>query len=189
MSASDASSTEPVSISATPTSAIPIAKTPDTPKLWAVVPAAGSGRRFGGETPKQYLILDHQPVMLHSIQRLFSLPLAGCVLAISADDTQARVLLDPYAESVHFVTGGAERMDSVLAGLEYLQHVASPDDWVLVHDVARPCIHPESLRQLLLMLENDPVGGILAIPVRDTLKRAVERNILATVSRDNLWQA
>lgn len=162
---------------------------PDAPRLWGVVPAAGSGRRFGGEILKQYLSLLGQPVMLHSINRLFALPLAGCVLAISVDDTTAPSLPYLRADKLHFVTGGAERMDSVLAGLEYLTAYAADDDWVLVHDVARPCIAEASLDQLWQTVTTQGIGAILAIPVRDTLKRAAGQRIAATVSREQLWQA
>lgn len=158
-------------------------------RLWAVVPAAGSGRRFGGSTPKQYLKLHNQPIMVHSINRLFALPLSGCVVAISPDDQLAQTLQYQNSTQLHFVAGGAERMDSVLAGLDFLQDHAAVDDWVLVHDVARPCIAVESLCGLHETLMNDAVGGILAIPVRDTLKKAHNGTIVETVSRDHLWQA
>ncbi len=158
-------------------------------RLWAVVPAAGSGRRFGGATPKQYLTLQNKPIMRHSIDRLFALPLTGCVVAISEDDQLAQTLNYEYAHALHFVVGGAERMDSVLAGLDFLQDKAASDDWVLVHDVARPCISADSLRKLHETLCDDPIGGILAIPVRDTLKKAQAGQMVTTVSRDHLWQA
>ncbi len=158
-------------------------------RLWAVVPAAGSGRRFGGETPKQYLKLLDRPIMLHSIDRLFVLPLAGCVVAISSDDRVAPTLNYAYPESLDFVVGGSERLDSVLAGLHFLQDKAGLDDWILVHDVARPCIAPDSLKQLYDNVASDAVGGILAVPVRDTLKKLSEDQVVTTVSRDHLWQA
>lgn len=160
-----------------------------TPRLWAVVPAAGSGRRFGGATPKQYLKIHNQSIMVHSINRLFALPLSGCVIAISPDDDLAQTLNYQHASRLHFVAGGAERMDSVLAGLDFLQDRATPSDWVLVHDVARPCIAVSSLNQLYNTLSGDTVGGILAIPVRDTLKKVHDGHIVETVSRDHLWQA
>lgn len=159
------------------------------PRLWAVVPAAGSGRRFGGSTPKQYLKLHNQPIMVHSINRLFALPLEGCVIAISPDDELAQTLDYQNPSLLHFVAGGVERMDSVLAGLDFLQDRAASDDWVLVHDVARPCIAVDSLNKLHETLLGDVVGGILANPVRDTLKKVEGGNIAATVSRDHLWQA
>ncbi|MBC7751070.1 MAG: 2-C-methyl-D-erythritol 4-phosphate cytidylyltransferase [Candidatus Saccharibacteria bacterium] len=150
---------------------------------------AGSGRRFGGTAPKQYLKLHHQPIIVHSINRLFALPLSGCVIAISPDDTLAQTLDYQHGSRLHFVSGGSERMDSVLAGLDFLQDCAKPSDWVLVHDVARPCIAEESLNQLFETLIDDAVGGILAIPVRDTLKKVDDGHIVETVSRDDLWQA
>ncbi len=164
------------------------------PRLWAVVPAAGSGRRFGGDTPKQYLTIEGEPIMTLTLNRLFHLPLAGCVVAIAPEDTQAATLRYDHPDRIHFVTGGGERMDSVLAGLWYLKDHAQDDDWVLVHDVARPCIAPESLDDLVAALQHDPVGGILAIPVRDTLKRAKTSaqglpEISETVSREQLWMA
>jgi 2-C-methyl-D-erythritol 4-phosphate cytidylyltransferase len=159
------------------------------PRLWAVVPAAGSGRRFGGSTPKQYLELHNQPIMVHSINRLFALPLSGCVIAISPDDQLAQTLNYQNPSHLYFVAGGAERMDSVLAGLDFLSDRAASDDWVLVHDVARPCVAVDSLNKLHETLLGDAVGGILAIPVRDTLKKAQDNKILETVSRDHLWQA
>jgi len=159
------------------------------PRLWAVVPAAGSGRRFGGATPKQYLTLLNKPIMQHSIDRLFALPLTGCVVAISEDDNLAETLNYKHADALHFVVGGAERMDSVLAGLDFLQDKAASDDWVLVHDVARPCISAASLQKLHETLLSDAIGGILAIPVRDTLKKAQAGQMVTTVSRDHLWQA
>ena len=159
------------------------------PRLWAVVPAAGSGRRFGSEIPKQYLILQDQPIMLHSINRLFALPLSGCVIAIAADDRHAQTIDYQSIDHIHFVIGGAERMDSVLAGLEYLKDKAAVNDWILVHDVARPCVTSTSLYRLVDELYAHEVGGILATPVRDTLKQVHDRNILATVPRDHLWQA
>ncbi|MEY2864462.1 MAG: hypothetical protein RLY58_2169 [Pseudomonadota bacterium] len=158
-------------------------------QYWAVVPAAGQGRRFGGSTPKQYLRIHGQPVILHSIDRLCRfLPLSACVVAISAGDTDAPQLPYEQPTQVRFVTGGAERMDSVLAGLRALQCCADPMDWVLVHDVARPCITQQSLRQLVAQLHDDPVGGLLAVPVRDTLKRGKAGVVTETVSRDELWQ-
>lgn len=160
-----------------------------SPRLWAVVPAAGSGRRFGGSTPKQYLKLHNQPIMVHSINRLFALPLSGCVIAISPDDEFAQTLNYQNPALLHFVAGGAERMDSVLSGLDFLQNYARVDDWVLVHDVARPCVAVSSLIKLHETLLIDTVGGILAIPVRDTLKKGQAGNIVETVSRDHLWQA
>lgn len=159
-------------------------------RYWAVVPAAGAGRRFGGETPKQYLQIAGQTVMQHTLNRLCqALPLSACIVPISADDQAAAQLDYTHTELIRFVHGGAERMDSVLAGLRSLINVADAADWVLVHDVARPCVAPSSLQKLMSELADDAVGGILAVPVRDTLKRGDSGQVQATVSRDGLWQA
>jgi 2-C-methyl-D-erythritol 4-phosphate cytidylyltransferase len=158
-------------------------------RYWAVLPAAGTGSRFGGDTPKQYLMLGHHMVIQHSVNRLcHHVPLAACVIALSAIDDFAQTLDYDVPERLRFVTGGAERMDSVLAGLEALAECAEPDDWILVHDVARPCIHPDTLKKLVSQLKDDPVGGLLAVPVRDTLKRGKDGNVEVTVPRDGLWQ-
>lgn len=157
-------------------------------RYWAVVPAAGAGRRFGGETPKQYLQIASQTVMQHSLNRLCqALPLSGCIVPVSSNDQTAAQLDYTHAELIRFVQGGAERMDSVLAGLRSLTDVAAADDWVLVHDVARPCVAASSLQKLMSELADDAVGGILAVPVRDTLKRGESGQVQATVSRDGLW--
>lgn len=159
-------------------------------RYWAVVPAAGTGQRFGQEVAKQYLQIAGQAVMQHSLNRLCqALPLSACVVPISAEDRYAQQLTYDYPEQIRFVIGGAERMDSVLAGLLSLVSDAAADDWVLVHDVARPCIASSSLQKLMSELADDPVGGLLAVPVRDTLKRGELGQVQATVAREGLWQA
>jgi len=158
-------------------------------RYWAVVPAAGAGRRFGGEIPKQYLQIAGQTVMQHTLNRLCqALPLSACIVPVSSNDQAAARLDYTHTDLIHFVQGGAERMDSVLAGLLSLTDVADAADWVLVHDVARPCVAPSSLQKLISELADDAVGGILAVPVRDTLKRGESGQVQATVSRDGLWQ-
>lgn len=157
-------------------------------RYWAILPAAGSGSRFGSETPKQYLKLFNKTVMQHSVDRICQLPIEGCVLATSANDTTAQSLSFAQPDLLHWVTGGAERMDSVLAAMQYLQQYASAEDWVLVHDVARPCILANDLQHLLDELKEDAVGGLLAVPVRDTLKRGNAGQVVETVPRDHLWQ-
>lgn len=126
--------------------------------------------------------------MQHSVERLCQLPVAGCVLALHADDQTAKSLSFSQPQLLHWVTGGDERMDSVLAALHYLNAYADSDDWVLVHDVARPCILATDLQRLLQQLAQEPVGGLLAVPVRDTLKLAHQQQVVKTVPRDHLWQ-
>lgn len=157
-------------------------------KYWAILPAAGSGTRFESTTPKQYLALLGKTVMQHSVDRICQLDLQGCVIALSPNDQTAKSLQFEKPHLLHWVTGGAERMDSVLSALEYLQDFVNQSDWVLVHDVARPCILNSDLQRLTTELADDAVGGLLAVPVRDTLKLAKQQQVLQTVSRDNLWQ-
>lgn len=157
----------------------------------AVIPAAGVGKRFGAGMPKQYLPLAGRCIQQHTLDRLCAMTaISQIVVAISIEDTRAQAL--PYAQPqrLRFVPGGAERMDSVLAGLRALRERGAADsDWVLVHDVARPLLRAADVRHLLAVLADDPVGGILANPVRDTMKRGDADGIEATVARDNLWHA
>lgn len=160
---------------------------------WAMVPAAGAGRRMGAATPKQYLPLLGQAVIVHTLETLLCHPcITGVVVAIGAEDgwwpTIANAL--PTAKPLLVVTGGAERCHSVSNGLQSLREWAALDDWVLVHDAARPCLTCEDLDRLITELTGDPVGGLLAVPVRDTLKQADDHGrIAATVDRSQLWHA
>ncbi|GBE48423.1 2-C-methyl-D-erythritol 4-phosphate cytidylyltransferase [bacterium BMS3Bbin12] len=163
----------------------------DTPHYWGVIPAAGQGTRMGAQRPKQYLELAGRRVLEHTLERLAADPrIAGIVVALGPDDAEWRHLTMPAGVEVWTVTGGAERCHSVLNALESLDGRAAPTDWVLVHDAARPCLRPADLSRLLDVLAGDPVGGLLALPVRDTMKRAgAGDRIDATVDRDGLWHA
>jgi len=160
-------------------------------KLWAIIPAAGSGRRFSATDLKQYQIIQDQTVLEHSVNRLNDLPLSGYVLAVAADDQLAKSLNFKNLDKAHFCMGGAERVDSVLNALNYLMQIADPNDLVLVHDAARPCVRAENLNALLETAVITGHSAILAIPVRDTLKLAAtaQNSIVKTVSREQLWQA
>lgn len=161
-----------------------------SPAYWFIVPAAGSGRRMGLEKPKQYLQIQNKTILDHSLSRLLAVKqLAGIVLALDAEDTEFSQSQYAQHEKIVCVVGGKERADSVLAGLAYLQDKVADDDWVLVHDAARPCIRPDEIEQLQTQLKDDAVGGILAVPVADTLKRVEVNSILQTVDRSALWQA
>lgn len=158
--------------------------------IWAVVPAAGTGSRFSATKLKQYQKIQDKTVIEHSVKALFQLPLAGCVLAIHPQDTLIHQIKFQNQKKIHFCIGGAERVHSVLNTLYYLRQIAADDDWVLVHDAARPCIHIESLQALLTHATIHSRSSILATPVRDTLKRVGANNhIETTVPRDYLWQA
>ena len=157
---------------------------------FAVVPAAGIGTRFGGNQAKQYAILDGQPVMAHSLQRLLDLDeISHIALVLAAHDEQAALISAVQNARVSRVTGGAERMDSVLAGLLSLTQ-ARDDDWALVHDVARPLLRPHDVRELISACSKDDVGGLLAHEVRDTMKQSgADLRVETTVPRTGLMHA
>lgn len=165
-----------------------------TPRFWAVIPAAGIGSRFGNKsgnkTPKQYAHINGRTILEHSAHTLLQNDqLQKVVIALHTDDTQARQLPSLKHEKVQFVTGGAERADSVLHALLFLREHAQPEDWVLVHDAARPCLAAQDLQKLMETLQDDPVGGILAVQAIDTLKKVDGHSITNTVDRSIIWQA
>lgn len=159
--------------------------------IWAVVPAAGRGTRFGGPVPKQYLQAGGQLVIAHTLTALLGNPaVAGVMVAIGADDADWPGWNELGGKPVLTCTGGATRAESVLAGLQALPESVRADDFVLVHDAARPNLRQSDLSRLLEVGRTDPVGGILAAPVRDTLKQAGDDGgIDATVPRARLWCA
>lgn len=158
--------------------------------FWFVVPAAGTGRRFGSPVPKQYLDLAGRKIIEHTLERLLALEPAGIAVAIDAGDTWWETLPLSRHPLVHRVAGGAERQDSVAGALEWLGQQCGTDEWVLVHDVARPCVTTADIVKLLERLAVDEVGGILAAPVSDTVKRAdPDAGIEATEDRSSLWTA
>ncbi len=158
---------------------------------WAVVPAAGHGSRFGGDVPKQYLEVAGEPLLAHTLRALLSHPgLAGAVVVLAQDDPRWPGWNELDGKPVLTCVGGQSRAESVLAGLDALPDSVRADDFVLVHDAARPNLHPDDLGQLLERGRADPVGAILAAPVRDTLKRAGdEGGIDRTEPRERLWRA
>ena len=154
----------------------------------AVVPAAGIGSRMQAVCPKQYLTISGRTILEHSIAGLLAHPaVKRIIVAISPDDPYFFTLPIASDPRVQWVVGGKERADSVLAGLK----AASTAHWVLVHDAARPCLHLDDLTRLLAITETSSVGGILAAPVRDTMKRAKPDDpaIAHTVEREALWHA
>lgn len=159
---------------------------------WAVIPAAGIGTRMAAVIPKQYLPLHGSTVIECTVQRFLSHPrISGVVVVIAPDDVHwSRTALHGSASSLFVVEGGAERYHSVLNGLMRLAGMAQSHDWVLVHDAARPCLRHDDIDRLIATLADHPVGGLLGVPVADTVKRAgSEGNILETVSRAGLWRA
>jgi 2-C-methyl-D-erythritol 4-phosphate cytidylyltransferase len=160
------------------------------PRFWAVVPAAGVGKRMGADLPKQYLEVLGKPVLQHTLERLLSVPaLSGIAVALGEEDGYWPSL--PLADhpTIYRAPGGKERADSVLSGLRRLEGIADPEDWVLVHDAARLCLTRADVEKLMETLKDDPVGGILGLPVSDTLKSVEGTGILATVDRSRVWRA
>jgi 2-C-methyl-D-erythritol 4-phosphate cytidylyltransferase len=163
------------------------------PRHYAIVPAAGSGSRFGGERPKQYLDLLGRPLIYHTLAALTACPDIERVWVVLAPDDPWWPQYDWSGLGAKLDTvrcGGATRAESVSNGLQAAAMVATDDDWILVHDAARPCLSAAMLERLFTELADDPVGGILAVPVADTVKRAdADQRVAATEPRDGLWQA
>jgi 2-C-methyl-D-erythritol 4-phosphate cytidylyltransferase len=159
--------------------------------IWAVIPAAGRGTRFGGDIPKQYLEAAGKPLIVHALDALLAHPrIAGAVVALAADDARWPGCDSLHGKPVLRCTGGGERADSVLAALCALPSTVSADALVLVHDAARPNLRSEDVGRLIAAAEADADGAILAAPVRDTLKRADGHvRIAGTESREGLWRA
>lgn len=162
------------------------------PRYWLVIPAAGMGQRMNSDCPKQYLRIHDRFMVDIVLSRLLNgVSFDGCMVALHREDRwwpTTTSHLDPRVQVCH---GEAERHLSVLAALRALTVKAAAEDWVLVHDVARPCITVEDVQKLMATLESDPVGGLLATPVTDTLKRSGidDNTVLATVDRGGLWRA
>jgi 2-C-methyl-D-erythritol 4-phosphate cytidylyltransferase len=159
--------------------------------MWCVIPAAGSGRRFGGDVPKQYQLLMGQPVLAWTLSRLASHPAVdGLMVVVAAGDAWWPGWTEVAGKPVRTAIGGAERSHSVLAGLHALAGMPEAGPWVMVHDAARPCVRPADLDALVARGTADPVGAILAGRCRDTMKEADgEGRIRATLPRERLWRA
>jgi 2-C-methyl-D-erythritol 4-phosphate cytidylyltransferase len=166
-------------------------------RCFALIPAAGVGARSGSGTPKQYANLNGLPMLFHTLRPFVACDkIAGIRVVLSPDDAwhcgaEALKLRELAGDRLRFLpAGGATRAASVANGLEALATEAESDDWVLVHDAARPCITPALINHLIDTLAEDPVGGLLAIPVADTVKRmSADQRVSGTVSRDGLWLA
>ncbi len=163
------------------------------PKIFALVLAAGQGTRIGDAVPKQYIAVAGKPMMFHSIETLASVPRLERVVVVLAPMDRHWGSYDWSAlpEKVEAAfCGGARRAESVSNALVHLESRIAKDDWVLVHDAARPCIQKELVEQFLDEIGDDAVGGLLAIPLGDTLKSADENlRVAATIPRQALWRA
>ncbi|MCF1427460.1 MAG: 2-C-methyl-D-erythritol 4-phosphate cytidylyltransferase [Shewanella sp.] len=157
----------------------------------AIVPAAGIGARMGADIPKQYLMLGEQCILAYTLDSLLAHPLIDAVVvALHPNDVWFASLPQSRHPKICTVVGGKERADSVLAALNSLTPEVAKYAWVLVHDAARPCLHRQDIDKLLAARQRFPQGAILAMPVRDTMKRAGSHGEIAqTVCRENLWHA
>jgi len=161
------------------------------PQRFALIPAAGTGTRFGESVPKQYAPIAGVPLLKRAIDSLHGAVVLPIVFVVLARDDKF------YAEKIGSIPGvapvycgGATRAESVRNGLAAVGEYAQAEDWVLVHDAARPCLDLATLHRLLHELEDEPVGGLLAIPLADTLKSGDEnQRVAATIPRLNLWRA
>jgi 2-C-methyl-D-erythritol 4-phosphate cytidylyltransferase len=159
------------------------------PRYFALIPAAGVGARMGASSPKQYIRIGGKPMLRHTLDAFLSSDLIAHTFVVVSPD-------DPYIDSIaphHGVTvlrcGGASRMESVRNGLAVLASTLSPTDWVLVHDAARPGLTAELIEKLITASSEHPVGGLLGLPVVDTVKRCIEGEACGTIPRNGLWLA
>ncbi len=164
-------------------------------RYYLVIPAAGSGRRFAASQPKQYATLESSTVIEHALAPFEADPdCAGIVVAVAAEDAVWPVIAARRTRVIETATGGEQRAHSVRNALRVLAGRARDDDWVMVHDAARPCFSSDDLQLLKRDLAAHPVGGLLAVPLADTLKRALEPGTRAahvdeTLDRNGLWRA
>lgn len=164
-------------------------------KVWVLIPAAGIGKRMNSDIPKQYLKISDKSIIEHTLQCFTDHPeVAGIIVALNGDDPYWKSLkIDYQKKPLYTVEGGHERSDSVIQTLDYLLSVERVSDstWVMVHDAARPCVTKKDIDLLLKIRNTESIGGILASPVKDTMKRSVQNgvDIKRTESRKNLWHA
>jgi len=158
--------------------------------FWAVVPAAGVGKRMQADRPKQYLPLAGKTVLEHTLNCLLQADVfSALAVAISKEDPYWPELDCSRHEHIITAAGGQERADSPLSALKSLSAQAADNDWVLVHDAARPCLTVADIRQLINTLQQDEVGGILPLPSHDTLKNVAADSITQTIDRSVIWRA
>ena len=163
------------------------------PKIFAIVPAAGQGTRIGDAVPKQYLPIAGKPMLFHALESLASVARIHAVVAVLSplDRHWGGFDWSAFPEKIEAAfTGGANRSESVRNALRHLAPRVAKDDWILVHDAARPCITRALVDQFIDEVEGEPVGGLLAMPLADTLKRSDETlRVAETIPRAGLWRA
>jgi len=174
-------------------------KSSQAPAYWAVIPAAGVGKRMLSATPKQYLPLLDKSILFHTIALFIRHPrISGIVVAISEGDeywpevkSQLEAeLQQEYNKPLLIAPGGKERSDSVLSALNSTSEYITEHDWVLVHDAARPCLIADDIDKLITELSEQPVGGLLGLPMADTVKLCDNHHAVQnTIDRSQLWRA
>lgn len=162
-----------------------------TERYFAIIPAAGSGQRMSSQIPKQYLALHGKPIISYAVNIMLN---AGCfekiIVPINDNDLHWEQLGFQNHRKICPIIGGEERSHSVLNALQALSHEADDNDWILVHDAVRPCLQLSDLNKLIEAVTDHKVGGLLGIPVRDTIKRVAEDSqVAATIDRSQLWCA
>jgi 2-C-methyl-D-erythritol 4-phosphate cytidylyltransferase len=150
-----------------------------------IVPAAGVGLRMGEQVPKQYLEVAGKLILEHTISRILALNPKQVTVVVSAEDEIYKSL--PSISKCNVSIGGSMRSDSVLAGLRSLELM--PNDWVMVHDAVRPCFREADIFELYQRLQDHEVGGVLGVPVADTIKQVNGGSVIETIDRSHLWQA
>jgi 2-C-methyl-D-erythritol 4-phosphate cytidylyltransferase len=163
-------------------------------RIWAIVPAAGTGLRMQAAIPKQYLLLTGRAVIVRTLERLSSYPrISGILVGISPGDTRWEGLRSHWSRVPKLLgtyDGGATRANTVLNGLHALYQHATASDWVMVHDAVRPCVRHSDLDRLVDTVLGNDDGGLLALPLADTVKRADDfERVVETVPRERLWRA
>ena len=163
--------------------------------IWAILPAAGIGRRMGSTIPKQYLTIDGVPLILHSLRRLSAVSeIQKIIVVIHPEDNRwaklQESIVEEFENRIITVMGGDERYQSVLNGLTAVTELAASDDWVLVHDAVRPCIRTSDIENLISKVSLHPVGGLLGSAVDNTLKKVgADLSVIETVDRESYWNA
>ncbi len=161
------------------------------PAYWCIIPAAGVGSRMGAAIPKQYLTVCGATILDHTLEKITYLDwIQGIVVAIADADTRWPEMAWANHPKVHVCSGGAERVNSVYNALLLLADFVEPDDWILVHDVARPCVSPVDIEHLRDQVKTSTSGGLLGACLNDTLKRVGDHGVVeSTVDRKNMWRA
>ncbi|MEM7027083.1 MAG: 2-C-methyl-D-erythritol 4-phosphate cytidylyltransferase [Pseudomonadota bacterium] len=160
-------------------------------QYWVVIPAAGIGKRFGSDKPKQYLTINNKTILEYTINCFIDrADIAGVVVAIAEQDEYWQTLDISKHNKIMIAAGGKERFHSVCNALHTLSDKTNSNDWILVHDAARPCLKQDAINRLIAELSEHETGGILGLPCRDTMKRSSKDQVInETVERDHLWHA